>query len=271
MEKPNQEELERLEYEDRLKRLFDVEFSRVLTRRMDLWEAEVEFVIHLLYLGCDIAFIAKAVSFIEEEVLKIKDELEAKTDLGKNIQAKTAQEEKRNQQDIYRIEYAERLKWFRDIEPGLESTKKKAYSEAKVKAVNRMLARGLDPAFIAKAAGLSEEEVLKLTDGLKLIADADKNVMNGVTGMKKPSQEELDRIKYEGRLKCLRDIASGLEYARRNSYKEAYKEGQEEVQTEVAKKLLMGGRDIAFIVEITGLDKEKVQRLKDELELNQKS
>ena len=61
----------------------------------------------------------------------------------------------------------------------------------------------------------------------------------------------------ELREKTIRDEAAGLKAARRVGIQE----GETKTQKEIAKKMLAKGIDIDTIVEITGLTKEKIEKL----------
>lgn len=65
----------------------------------------------------------------------------------------------------------------------------------------------------------------------------------------------------ELREKAIRDEAAGLKAARRVGLEEGEAKGIAKNQKEIAKKMLAKGIDIDTIVEITGLTKEKIEKL----------
>ena len=76
--------------------------------------------------------------------------------------------EKLSQDEKERVKYEDRQKWLLDIESRQEYARRKGLKEKEVKVVKNLLALGSDIAFIAKAADLTEDEVLKLIDELKV-------------------------------------------------------------------------------------------------------
>jgi len=65
----------------------------------------------------------------------------------------------------------------------------------------------------------------------------------------------------ELREKAIRDEAAGLKAARRVGIQEGEVKGIAKTRKETAKKMLAKGIDIDTIVEITGLTKEKIEKL----------
>ncbi|WP_363549441.1 hypothetical protein [Caldifermentibacillus hisashii] len=69
----------------------------------------------------------------------------------------------------------------------------------------------------------------------------------------------------EAREKALKDINSIRGEAMREGKEEGRREGIKEGKREIAKKMLMEGADINFIVKITELTESEVLELKDEM------
>ena len=70
-----------------------------------------------------------------------------------------------------------------------------------------------------------------------------------------------DCQQYEASLKHYRDIENSLEL----QHKEGKKEGQEERTIEIAKNIILKGLDNQFIVDITGLTIEQIEKLRKEM------
>ncbi|UKS26563.1 Rpn family recombination-promoting nuclease/putative transposase [Paenibacillus sp. HWE-109] len=79
------------------------------------------------------------------------------------------------------------------------------------------------------------------------------------------SQNEEARRLYEMRQKALHDEASMIDGAREEGRQEGMQEGMHKSKIEIAKNLLGIGIDAANVIEATGLTKDEVQRLKEEL------
>ena len=80
------------------------------------------------------------------------------------------------------------------------------------------------------------------------------------------SQDEHEKYLAELRMKHIMDTQAVEEYG----YEKGIKEGENKKSIEIAKKMLEKGANIEFIQECTGLSKEEVEKLNQNLERFQK-
>jgi predicted transposase/invertase (TIGR01784 family) len=109
------------------------------------------------------------------------------------------------------------------------------------------------------------------------MANQDPIIENAVDMLRTVSMDREARMLAEAREKALKDINSirgeamregkeeGRREGRREGKEEGIREGIKEGKREIAKKMLMEGADINFIVKITELTESEVLELKDEL------
>ena len=94
---------------------------------------------------------------------------------------------------------------------------------------------------------------------LIMLAQKNKEIKKAVNKLKIVSKDEKKKMIYEAREAELRDINTFTEEAR--------EEGKEEGKLEVAKNLIKFGLPIEQIVEITGLIKEQIESLLDQIKV----
>ena len=105
----------------------------------------------------------------------------------------------------------------------------------------------------------NEKEVSKIMNENKEIEEA----MNELEEMSK--DEELRRVA-ELREKAIRDEKNGLRHARQEGIEEGMKKGIQQGIEEVAKRMINLNHSVQEIIQITGLNKEQVLKIKKELE-----
>lgn len=90
-----------------------------------------------------------------------------------------------------------------------------------------------------------------------------EEAMNELEEMSK--DEELRRVA-ELREKAIRDEKNGLRHARQEGIEEGMKKGIQQGIEEVAKRMINLNHSVQEIIQITGLNKEQVLKIKKELE-----
>ena len=101
------------------------------------------------------------------------------------------------------------------------------------------------------------------------MANQDPIIENAVDMLRTVSMDREARMLAEAREKALKDINSirgeGIEEGIKKGIEKGRKEGIKEGKREIAKKMLMEGADINFIVKMTELTESEVLELKDEM------
>lgn len=109
------------------------------------------------------------------------------------------------------------------------------------------------------------------------MANQDPIIENAVDMLRTVSMDREARMLAEAREKALKDINSirgegieegikkGIEKGRKEGIREGIEKGIKEGKREIAKKMLMEGADINFIVKMTELTESEVLELKSEL------
>ncbi|MBU5341838.1 Rpn family recombination-promoting nuclease/putative transposase [Caldibacillus hisashii] len=101
------------------------------------------------------------------------------------------------------------------------------------------------------------------------MANQDPIIENAVDMLRTVSMDREARMLAEAREKALKDINSirgeGKEEGIKKGIEKGRKEGIKEGKREIAKKMLMEGADINFIVKMTELTESEVLELKSEL------
>ena len=101
------------------------------------------------------------------------------------------------------------------------------------------------------------------------MANQDPIIENAVDMLRTVSMDREARMLAEAREKALKDINSirgeGIEEGIKKGIEKGRKEGIKEGKREIAKKMLMEGADINFIVKMTELTESEVLELKSEL------
>lgn len=101
------------------------------------------------------------------------------------------------------------------------------------------------------------------------MANQDPIIENAVDMLRTVSMDREARMLAEAREKALKDINSirgeGIEEGIKKGIEKGRKEGIKEGKREIAKKMLMEGADINFIVKMTELTESEVLEMKSEL------
>jgi predicted transposase/invertase (TIGR01784 family) len=97
------------------------------------------------------------------------------------------------------------------------------------------------------------------------MANQDPIIENAVDMLRTVSMDREARMLAEAREKALKDINSIRGEAMREGKEEGRRESIKEGKREIAKKMLMEGADINFIVKMTELTESEVLELKSEL------
>lgn len=109
-----------------------------------------------------VIFIKYAADDSKKELMEKVRMQEEAIDMAVSTLLKLSQDEKE------RIKYEDRQKWLLDIESRQEYARRKGLKEEKVRITKKMIAKGSDIADIVELTELTEEEVMKLKEELKL-------------------------------------------------------------------------------------------------------
>ncbi|MCL7746697.1 hypothetical protein [Halalkalibacter alkaliphilus] len=98
------------------------------------------------------------------------------------------------------------------------------------------------------------------------MAKQDRMLKQRVEKLRLASMDPEIRMQYEAREKALRDIESIRDDALEEGKLEGKLEGKKEGKEEVALTLLKEGMDIQFVIRMTGLSKEVVEKIATKLD-----
>ena len=131
-------------------------------------------------------------------------------------------------------------------EEGEAKGRKEGEEKRTIEIAKEMLKHNCSVEFVITLTGLSEEKIKKLIRG------ENSQYLTGI--------EEEKRLA-ELRDKAIRDEKSNLRGAREESEAKGRKEGEKKAKIEVAKEMLKQNCSVEFIVSITKLTKEEIERL----------
>lgn len=99
-----------------------------------------------------------------------------------------------------------------------------------------------------------DKELVEMAESKNKILKKARLEMDYLTGDAEAKRLEYLRDKWE------RDYKSDMHWERNEGKKEGMKEGEKKAQLEIAKKMLMKGKSIEEIMEITGLKAEEIEQ-----------
>ena len=139
-----------------------------------------------------------------------------------------------------------RDKAIRDEKSNLRGAREEGEAKRTIEIAKEMLKNNCSVELVITVTGLSEEKIKKL------IGKENSQYLTGIE-----EEKRLDEL----RDKAIRDEKSNLRGAREDGMKEGEAKGRKEGKIEVAKEMLKQNCSVEFIVSITKLTKEEIERL----------